>query len=276
MLWQIIILGFSVLCLVYYALLCIRLRKWDSTFARFWLLCGCAGLMCGYLLKNKTDISRGAGIQESSKLTEASRAIRGDSWGFVLLALLLAGIFLLTEVKILRGMFPDRRLSGQQEDYRYLIVLGAQVDGKRITDSLRRRLERAVGYLREHPGTCAIVSGGMGRGEEIAEAEVMGAYLLEHGIEEERILREDRSRTTKENLEYSKAYIEDLSIPVGIVSNNFHLYRAVCYARQQGYERPCPVAADCHPLLFPNYIVREFFAVWKMRICEWRGSECPK
>ena len=239
MLWQIIISVFSILCLVYYALLCIRLRKWDSTFSRFWLICGCAGLMFRYLYIDGSDM-------------------------LPALLLILTGIFLLTEVKIIRGMFPDGRLAGRQEDYRYLIVLGAQVDGKRITDSLRRRLDRAVGYLKEHPGTCAIVSGGMGRGEEAAEAEVMGEYLLRHGIEEERILREDRSRTTKENLEYSKAYIEDLSIPVGIVSNNFHLYRAVCYAKREGYLRPCPVAADCHPLLFLNYVVREFCAVWKM------------
>ena len=94
----------------------------------------------------------------------------------------------------------------------------------------------------------------------------MGEYLAEHGIEEDRIFREDRSRTTKENLEFSRAYIEDPGAWVGIVSNNFHLYRAVCYAKRQGYLRPCPVAADCHPLLFPNYLVREFFAVWKMWI----------
>lgn len=56
MLWQIIISVFSILCLVYYALLCIRLRKWDSTFSRFWLICGCAGLMFRYLYIDGSDM----------------------------------------------------------------------------------------------------------------------------------------------------------------------------------------------------------------------------
>lgn len=242
MLWQIILLAFSILCLVYYILLCIGLRKWDSTFSRFWLLCAAAGFICWYLCKDTAG-----------------------TW-FWIPAAVLAAVFLLTEARIIRGMFPDQQCGGQKADCRYLIVLGAQVDGRRITDSLRRRLDRALEYLREYPETAVIVSGGMGKGEEIPEARVMGEYLAEHGIEEDRIFREDRSRTTKENLEFSRAYIEDQGARVGIVSNNFHLYRAVCYAKRQGYLRPCPVAADCHPLLFPNYLVREFFAVWKMWI----------
>lgn len=245
MLRQIIFPAFGTLSLIYYALLCIKLRKWDSTFSRFWLVCGLAGFSLGYLCKGETEIP-----------VEMLFEILGIG----------AAVFVLTEVKIVRGMFPDRKLSAEESDCEYLIVLGAQVDGKRITDSLRRRLDRAIRYLKEHPGTIAIVSGGMGKGEEIAEAEVMGEYLLAHGIGEERILREGKSRTTKENLKFSKAYIEDPGALVGIVSNNFHLYRAVCYAKRLGYLLPCPVAADCHPLLFLNYLVREFFAVWKMWI----------
>ncbi len=246
MLWPIVFSSLGVLSIIYYAALCMKLKKWDSTFSRFWLICGIAGLCLGRLFK------RGFGFP-------ADILLKG-------LLVVLAVAFVLTEVRIIRGMFPDRQFAKEQEDYRYLIVLGAQVDGTRITDSLRRRLDRAVRYLTEHSGTVVIVSGGRGKGEEIAEAWVMAEYLKAHGIEEERILREDRSRTTKENLEFSKAYIEDLGVPIGIVSNDFHLYRAVCYAKRQGYFLPCPVAAECHPLLFPNYIVREFFAVWKMWI----------
>ena len=53
----------------------------------------------------------------------------------------------------------------------YLIVLGAQVKGRKITDSLRRRLEKAQFYLVKHKDMKAIVSGGQGKGEEITEAE---------------------------------------------------------------------------------------------------------
>lgn len=138
------------------------------------------------------------------------------------------------------------------------------MNGRKITDSLDRRLRTASKYLKEHPHTVVIVSGGMGKGEEITEASAMADYLLKEGIEKRRIILEDRSRTTKENLKFSSAYIEDLGADIGIVSNNFHMYRACRYAKRLGYQHPHPVSASCHPLLLINYMVREFFAVWKM------------
>ncbi|MCI8797630.1 MAG: YdcF family protein [Dorea sp.] len=241
MLRQIIFLLCGILCLVYYAALCAALRKWNSTFSRFWLLCGIIFLICRYIDADKMEI-----VRPYEKLFPAFAAGA-------------AIVFVWTEILIIRGMYARG-----DDVYTCLIVLGAQVDGKRITDSLQRRLDRAVKYLEEHPDTMVIVSGGRGKGEEIAEAEAMEGYLLEKGIEGKRIRKEDRSRTTKENLIFSQAYIGDMEQPVGIVSNNFHLYRAVCYARKEGYGYPCPLAADCHLLLLPNYMVREFFAVWKM------------
>lgn len=241
MLWQIIFLSCGILSLLYYAALCAALKKWDSTFSRFWLLCGVVCLLFWRIYAAGTDIVR---------LYEAP-VIR-FSVGAVL-------VFVMTELLIVRGMS-----AGKDGAYPYLIVLGAQVDGKRITDSLKRRLDRAEKYLKEHPETIVIVSGGRGNQEEIPEAEAMEKYLLEKGIEGKRILKEDRSRTTKENFIFSRAYIEDMDCPVGIVSNSFHLYRAVCYAKKAGYGQPFPLAADCRPLLLPNYMVREFFAVWKM------------
>lgn len=241
MLWQIILLLGGILCLLYYALLCAALKKWDSTFSRFWLFCGVLCLLFWRIY-----------AAEAAILQSYGRLFAGVVAG-------AAAIFVLTELLIVRGMF-----AGKSGVYPYLIVLGAQVDGRRITDSLKRRLDRAEMYLKEHVETVVIVSGGRGDQEEIPEAEAMEKYLLEKGIEGKRILKENRSRTTKENLIFSKVYIEDMDCPVGIVSNSFHLYRAVCYARKTGYIKPCPLAADCHPLLLPNYMVREFFAVWKM------------
>lgn len=227
--------------MVYYALLCAALKKWNSTFSRFWLLCG---LVCLFFWR----------IYDAEvKVLQSYRLL------FTGFAAGVSVIFVLTEFLIVRGMSP-----GKSGIYPYLIVLGAQVDGRRITDSLKRRLDRAEAYLKEHPETIVIVSGGMGNQEEIPEAEAMERYLLEKGVDGKRILKESRSRTTKENLIFSKSYIADMDCPIGIVSSNFHLYRAVCYARKAGYGQPYPLAAACHPLLLPNYMVREFFAVWKM------------
>ena len=65
----------------------------------------------------------------------------------------------------------------------YIIVLGAHVDGTRMTLALLERARRALLYLKENPGTRAVLSGGKGDGENISEAEAMYRYLIGHGIE---------------------------------------------------------------------------------------------
>lgn len=230
---MLLILG--IVSLAYYGVLCVTLRKWNSTFSRFWLM---LGILCvaGYVAADE------AMLRTAGKI-------------FILPAV----IFAATECRIILGMAGT-----VQEEYSYIIILGAQVRGTRITDSLYRRLDKGLSYLSIHPRTNVIVSGGMGKGELVTEADAMAEYLLEKGIESERIIREDQSRTTEENLKFSAEYIEDIGVPVGIISNNFHLYRACCYARRMGYQNPRPIASGCRPVLLVNYMVREAFAVWKM------------
>ena len=236
MLWKIVLLIVGIFCLVYYAMLCAALRKWNSTFSRFWL--GAGGLCV-----------LGVKVLQYDRIPVVLK----------ILMLFLAIAFLATESVIVAGMFRNH-----QKKCRYLVVLGSQVSGRKITDSLRRRLDEALKYLEKYPDTRVVVSGGRGKGEEIPEAEAMAGYLTSHGIEKSRIFLEKRSRTTQENLRYSLAFIEDATKPVGIVSNHFHLYRACQYAKKLGYEQPCPIAAGCNPLLVVNYMVRECMAVWKM------------
>lgn len=106
--------------------------------------------------------------------------------------LILAGLgaVAVTFLIIVSAMIPRQEVTCD-----YLIVLGAQVKGRKITDSLRRRLEKAQFYLVKHKDMKAIVSGGQGKGEEITEAEAMAEYLRFHGIVSERIFLEDQSKT---------------------------------------------------------------------------------
>ena len=91
------------------------------------------------------------------------------------------------------------------ENLDYLIVLGAHVDGTRLTLALLERTRRALQYLKENPRTIAVLSGGRGSGEQISEAQAMFHYLTAHGIPKERLILEDRSVNTKENLAFSLA-----------------------------------------------------------------------
>lgn len=230
MLWEIISIS-GIFCFLYYAAICALTKKWNSTFSRFWIGAGICFLLLGNLKP------KGAVYPLSVFFT----------------------LFFLTECRILLGMLPSRK-----KNLTYLVVLGAQVRGRRLSSSLYRRIERARQYLADNPETVVIVSGGQGKGEEITEALAMREYLLEHGILERRIVMEGRSTTTKENLKFSAEYIHDLSVPVGIVTNNFHMYRACCYAKRLGYQNPEAVPAGCPPVFFVNYMVREFFALAKM------------
>ena len=129
----------------------------------------------------------------------------------------------------------------------YIIVLGAQVR------------DEAVEYLEDNPKTICIVSGGQGANEPYSEAEGMAQYLKEQGIDASRILLEDKSLNTEQNMEYSKALIKD-GASVGIITNDFHLFRAKQIARKYGLDNVCGIAAKSTPVYLPNNMLREFLA----------------
>lgn len=175
--------------------------------------------------------------------------------------LLTAGLaaFLFVEGQILWEMLTKPR-----PDLDVVIVLGAQVKGQSPSKALRLRLETAFDYLSENPDTVAVLSGGQGDGEEITEAQCMWNYLTAHGIAGERLLLEEHSTSTEENLRFSSKMIAAWQRRrIGLLSNNFHLYRALCLARGMGYENisGIPARSDWHLQL--HYLVREFFALAK-------------
>ena len=142
-------------------------------------------------------------------------------------------------------------------------ILGAQVreDGPSVV--LRYRLDAAIEYLNENPNTICIVSGGQGFNEPFSEADGMADYLIENGIEKSRILLEDESTNTLENIRNSKALMESSYNGVGIVTNNFHVFRAVQLAKAQGLENVCGIAADSSKIYLPNNVLRECCGILK-------------
>ena len=149
------------------------------------------------------------------------------------------------------------------EDLDYLIVLGAQVKGRRVSLSLQQRLDEAYRYLDENPDTQVIGSGGQGFGEDVTEAFAMEEYLIGRGIEPSRIIKEDASTSTEENLAFSQVLMEGEAPSVGIVTNDFHVFRAVQVAQKMGFEHVEGIGAPSMAFLYPHYLMREFFAVVK-------------
>lgn len=143
------------------------------------------------------------------------------------------------------------------------LILGAQMKESGPSDVLQRRLDKALDYLRENPDTIVVVSGGQGSNEPVSEAQGMRDYLAARGIAGERILMEDESASTKENLEYSAKLIDKSENSVVIVTNNFHVFRAVSIARKQGYGNVQGMAASTHRGNLLNNLLREFLGVMK-------------
>lgn len=145
----------------------------------------------------------------------------------------------------------------------YLIILGAQWKPEGPSEVLRRRLNKAVEYLNANPDTIVIVSGGRGSNEPITEASGMRQYLVDIGVSDERILVEDRSTDTMENLVFSGRLLDKSNDRVVIVTNNFHMFRALCIAQKQGYKNAEGLAASAVEGLVPNNLLREFLGVTK-------------
>ncbi|MDO5444988.1 MAG: YdcF family protein [Eubacteriales bacterium] len=146
----------------------------------------------------------------------------------------------------------------------YLIVLGARVMDTHPSLSLQHRLEGALDYLNQYPDSIAVVSGGSGEGENITEAECMRRWLTENGIAEERILKEDRSTTTMENLQFSWEILQKRGCSpddVAILSSNYHLYRAKEMAKKLGMD-PAGVKGNVgYPIYTLGMFIREAFGI---------------
>ena len=135
-----------------------------------------------------------------------------------------------------------------EPDLDYVIVLGAQVRESGPSKALRYRLDRTIDYLEENPDTICIVSGGQGHNEPFAEAQGMADYLKAHGIEEGRILQESKSKTTQENIVNSKKLIAGDNASVGIITNDFHMFRALQIAHDNGLDEAQGIAAVHRPI----------------------------
>ena len=145
----------------------------------------------------------------------------------------------------------------------YIIVLGAQVKERGPSAALKFRLDEAYNYLLNNENTICIVSGGQGFNEPWSEAQGMYDYLVEKGIPGERILIEDQSTDTSENIVFSAEFLNIEEDSVGIVTNNFHVFRGVRLARHQGIKNVCGIAARSNVYFQLNNMVREFFGIMK-------------
>lgn len=170
------------------------------------------------------------------------------------------------------GALLGQVLGGARDDIsgdpKAMVILGCQVRENGPSVMLRDRLDKGLEYLADHPDTVVVVSGGQGEREPTSEAQAMASYLADHGFPREKILLEDQSVNTYQNLTYTARCLEEAGIDVKdgvvIVSNGFHLTRAKMLAGRAGYENISTLSApSSHTPTRLKMYVREPLALVK-------------
>jgi uncharacterized SAM-binding protein YcdF (DUF218 family) len=153
----------------------------------------------------------------------------------------------------------------------YVLVLGAGLNnGDQLSLTLKDRLDSAIECVNDYGNRrFIVVSGGQGTDEDISEAEAMKRYLVDEGLSEEKIIKEDKSRNTNENFKFSKVKIEEHSrkaiedSSVKVVTTDFHALRSNLLAKKNGYKNINLYTSNTVSYLIPVFYSREALAVVK-------------
>lgn len=176
----------------------------------------------------------------------------------LVIGLIAAGI---TEYFIIRASRGD-----PEEHCDYMVVLGAKVRESGPSVSLWDRIYGARDYLEAHPEVIAIVSGGQGADEPMTEAQAMYDALVALGIDPDRIWLEENATSTWENLTFSLDLIEEKTgarpEKLGIVSSEYHLFRAGLFAKECGVEAVGIPAQTSRFSQKVNHFMREIAGIW--------------
>lgn len=271
----------AVICLAYYVLIAVYAGI-GTAFAAVWLFLG------GFLG------AAAVGVRYYQKYPE-----RIQLWIPVSLVTLCAsGVVILLIMQILIfGRIP----SAAEPNLDYVIVLGAHVKPEGLSNTLRLRLDKAAEYAVQNPDTVLVLSGAQGSGEPVTEASAMREYLLKQGVPDGQMLLEEQSRSTVENIAYSRILIEqdrenrraeereaeksrhivpgaavlaekygvhplDRPARIGVLTSNFHLYRARMIAKKQDLADVRGIAAESDKVLFVHFCLRDSLAILKDRL----------
>lgn len=205
--------------------------------------------------------------------------------GFLRGILLAAGVFLAgiaLTVLLLTSMIVYAALKKPAPEAN-VILLGCEVKGEKPSRMLRGRMDAAVDYLQKHPDLYCVLSGGKGENEKISEAECMFRYMTARGILAERLIKEDQSVSTRENLQFSIKKLREAGLirtggdgdtepenisddstqnpaRIAVVTNEFHACRARLIAKELGFDTGTVPAASPWWLL-PTFYVRELYGL---------------
>ncbi len=185
----------------------------------------------------------------------------------------IVGVVAATSVPFLTLVISDANKK-HSDNCDYLMILGGRVIGEETpSPQLLQRMKTAAEYLKENKECHAIPCGGCFRdGQKKSEAKIIAEYLIKNGIDEERIILEDKSTTTFENFEFALGIIKEHSgkniseVSTAFLSSDYHLFRASKIAECCGFDKIGKVSSPTYDNKVKSYL-REYTVapelIWK-------------
>ena len=198
------------------------------------------------------------------RLSRLVKKIYSHKSGKILLIIILSVFILLTAYAVILSGLMIGAILNTPQNPDIVIVLGCKVQKSGSPSvMLNNRINAAYDFLVENPDIPCVVAGGKGEDEPVSEAEAMKKTLIDKGIDESRIIIEDKSESTRQNIEFSLKILEEKGMEVteaAIVTDGFHQFRAGLIAKEFDIV-PTAVSANTPMRLAAAYWLREWFAL---------------
>jgi vancomycin permeability regulator SanA len=177
--------------------------------------------------------------------------------------IVLAYIVFILIGTIIIGIKSAKRIPKYDKDY--IIILGCMIkkDGS-LTPLLKGRVDKAIEFAKKQKELTGkdiifVPSGGQGSNEVISEGEAMYNYLISKGINKKQIILEAKSKTTFENLKFSKQLINNKKAKIAFSTTNYHVFRAGIYATSLNMKVE-GIGSKTKAYFWVNAFIREFIA----------------
>ena len=185
-------------------------------------------------------------------------------WGPLFIFISISIIYLSVSFLIFMIYTLFLQIVPKKRDFDYVIIHGAGLlDGSRVSKLLSDRIDKAIDVYHKDPTPPILIpSGGQGSNETVSEAKAMGDYIAQKGIPQDKIILEDKSATTLENLINSKKIIKERGdgFYIALVTSNYHVYRALRHCRKIGLK--CTgIGSRVAFYYWPSALIREYIAV---------------
>ncbi len=144
----------------------------------------------------------------------------------------------------------------------YVLVLGAKANNGNLSKTLINRLDTTIEYLNKHKTAKAVLCGGKENNNELSQAEYMQKYLIEKGIDKDRLILETKSKNTFENIKFALEKLDKKPSEIMVISSSYHLFRAKLILYRFGVLAKTVPAKTPTGAFISSYF-RETFAVIK-------------